>query len=204
MKTLKEPIRNCFWIEVIDNLFEGMQAIFPAFKQAWPTQELFDRAKREWIKAFVDADLHSVERIGLGLKKFRKSLTPFVPSPGQFIAMCSLSAEDLNLPSCEVAFKEACLNSSPYISNVVWSHAAVHHARMLTGSHELRTLPAGVVFKIFARNYEITIQKILNGEVLPEVPKGIENLTSVNPDKSTYESAMKQIKQSLGMKDATE
>lgn len=74
--------------KIVNKLFLTFQSIFPAFKQAWPTETEFENAKREWMKAFKQVGLKDIEIIKMGVAKFRLLETPFVPSPGQFIAMC--------------------------------------------------------------------------------------------------------------------
>lgn len=74
--------------KLINHLFRVLTAIFPAFKQAWPTESEFEMSKREWIKAFKQANLTHTEDMKRGVDKYRLLTTPFVPSPGQFIAMC--------------------------------------------------------------------------------------------------------------------
>lgn len=74
--------------KVVNKLFKTFTTIFPAFRQAWPSQNDFEAAKREWMKAFKLAKLTDVEKIKRGVDKYRLAETPFVPSPGQFIAMC--------------------------------------------------------------------------------------------------------------------
>lgn len=75
--------------KIVNRLFEVFQGIFPAFKQAWPTETEFEIAKREWMKAFKQVGLNDTEMIAIGVSKFRLMPTPFVPSPGQFIALCT-------------------------------------------------------------------------------------------------------------------
>ncbi len=73
---------------VINELFRIIVANFPAFKQAWPTEAEYEFAKKEWIKAFNQVGLRDIEDIQRGIDKFRLLETPFVPSPGQFLALC--------------------------------------------------------------------------------------------------------------------
>ena len=74
--------------KIVNKLFKTFVTIFPAFRQAWNTQNDFEAAKREWMKAFKLANLTDIEKIKRGVDKYRLAPTPFVPSPGQFIAMC--------------------------------------------------------------------------------------------------------------------
>lgn len=79
--------------DIIDGLFEALLSIYPAFKQAWPTQSIIDDAKNQWLLAFQQARLNDVELIKEGLKKARLSTSNFVPSVGQFIEMCRPTKE---------------------------------------------------------------------------------------------------------------
>lgn len=74
--------------KIIDRLFIRLCGIFPAFKQAWPTQTEYNSAKFEWTEAFKSAKLDDVEKIKKGIERFAQLKNPFIPSPGQFIALC--------------------------------------------------------------------------------------------------------------------
>lgn len=74
--------------EVINALFLQLQGIFPGFRQAWSTDALFESAKKEWAKAFVQAGINNTDKISIGIAKCRLMTTPWVPSIGQFIEMC--------------------------------------------------------------------------------------------------------------------
>jgi len=82
--------------EIVNKLFRVFQGIFPAFRQAWPTEQEFNFAKKEWVKAFLQADMTDIAIIKLGVDKFRLMDSPFVPSPGQFIKMCKKET----IPAC--------------------------------------------------------------------------------------------------------
>jgi hypothetical protein len=86
---------------IVNKLFKTFVTIFPAFRNAWPTQQEFDAAKKEWMKAFKLAKLTDVEIIKIGVNKYRLAETPFVPSPGQFIAMCGVSPSE---ERCRIPF----------------------------------------------------------------------------------------------------
>ena len=88
---------------LVNELFKTLIRIFPAFKQAWPTSDEFEGAKREWMKAFKLAKLTESASIQRGIDKYRLSPTPFVPSPGQFIAMCGINTDP---DRCKLPFFE--------------------------------------------------------------------------------------------------
>lgn len=74
--------------KIIDRLFIRLCGIFPAFRHAWPTQSEYNSAKYEWTNAFIKANLSDVNKIKNGIDKFAQLSNPFVPTPGQFIALC--------------------------------------------------------------------------------------------------------------------
>lgn len=73
---------------LINQLFIRLCALFPAFKQAWPNQEVYNCAKRMWTAAFIESGLNNWQEIEKGLLKFSLLTNPFVPTAGQFIQMC--------------------------------------------------------------------------------------------------------------------
>jgi Replication protein P/Loader and inhibitor of phage G40P len=74
--------------DIINILFQELTYILPAFRQAWPTQADFDAVKRLWTNIFIEQGLNDVELIRRGLKKLIMSKKAFVPTVGEFIALC--------------------------------------------------------------------------------------------------------------------
>lgn len=73
---------------IIHDLFETLKAISPAFKQAWPSDKEYNMAKYQWILAFMQCGLKDGEKIKRGVDRFRLLGKAFVPTPGEFIALC--------------------------------------------------------------------------------------------------------------------
>lgn len=121
-------------IQLVNSIFKALMAINPAFRQAWPTEEEFLDTKMQWVLAFMDKGLVSVETVDRGLKRIRSNSSPFVPSPGQFIEMCKATPEDLGAPSIELAYDEACKKSHPsFGSTKNWTHHCVQVASQIYG-----------------------------------------------------------------------
>ena len=185
---------------LVNQLFATLQAIFPAFRQAWPTQPDFEMAKREWTKAFMQSGLTQIEQIRIGVKRFRLLDVPFVPSPGQFITMCYPTPEEIGLPPLHKAFQEAGMNSSPYVKDKVFSHPAVEHAWIETGAANFKTKKEQDVKEMFKRNYEASTRMAINGESFRTIPKGIEDtVRSITPGvaKSHLSSLLNDLKKRL-------
>lgn len=156
--------------EVVNLLFAELQSIFPAHKQAWPTDAALAAAKKTWVKGFMAEGINSVAQLRLGIENCRSSGSDFAPSVGKFIAWCRPTAESLGLPSEEKAYAEAVRKAHPSAKGTTWSHAAVYHAATQCGLHNLATLKEDASRKLFARNYAITVRMLIAGEPLKALP----------------------------------
>lgn len=77
-------------MEVVDKLFNDLIAVFPAFKQAWPTTDVMDTAKRIWTLAFMTEGFNDLEVIKRGIVEYSLLKNPFIPTAGQFIELCKV------------------------------------------------------------------------------------------------------------------
>ena len=164
--------------EVVNKLFAELQSIFPAWKQAWPTEQALNAAKRTWIKGFMRAGLASLEQIRYGIDRCRETGADFAPSVGKFIRWCRPTPELLGLPSTSAAYREACRIAHP-AADRTGIHPAVYHAACETGFFELASLPEDKSRKLFERNYAATVRMVLAGEVLREIPKALPESVSI-------------------------
>ncbi|WP_322614229.1 replication protein P [Pseudomonas sp. BIC9C] len=160
--------------DVVNALFKELQAIFPAWKQAWPDDESLKAAKRSWIKAFLVAGINTLEQIRYGLQNCRQIGGDFAPSVGKFIKWCQPTPEMLGIPSHDKAFREALENSHPSrFGERTWSHPAVRHAALQCELHNLGDLIPEKASKVFDRAYDITIRRLVQGLPLEEIAVGI-------------------------------
>ncbi len=158
--------------KVVNKLFKTFTHIFPAFRHAWGTQDEFEAAKREWMKAFKQAKLTDIEKIKFGVNQYRMLSTPFVPSPGQFIAMCNPTPEQVGLPSVAEAWKQVKFQfGNPQMN---FKHPVIDHAVLESEIKNLRMLSERRALELFTRNYEISVRMFLEGQELREIPKAIE------------------------------
>lgn len=156
--------------QVVNTLFERLISINPAFKQAWPTEYEFQATKKEWVLAFMDAGISSIERVKKGIDKVRLSPSPFIPSPGEFIEFCKVTPEDIGAPSLEKAYREACEKSHPcYGENKNWSHKAIKHACLKIGSFFLRTESTAKTKPAFKEAYLEACEEFAEGRNLNQI-----------------------------------
>ncbi|QHF31201.1 replication protein P [Pseudomonas sp. R32] len=161
-------------VDVVNALFKELQAIFPAWKQAWPTDAALNTSKRSWIKAFIVAEINTLEQIRFGIERCRSLGTDFAPSVGKFIKLCQPTPEMLGIPSHDKAFREALVNAHPSrFGGRVWSHQAVRHAALQCEMHNLGDLIPEKASKVFDRAYDVTIRMLMQGKPLEDISIGI-------------------------------
>ncbi|EKA1095123.1 replication protein P [Cronobacter sakazakii] len=74
---------------LVDALFRQLKQVFPASAATNLRTEADEAAaKQQWILAFAENGIVRREQLAAGMKRARASLSPFWPSPGQFIAWC--------------------------------------------------------------------------------------------------------------------
>lgn len=146
--------------EVVEKIFRQLQAIFPAWKQAWPDDAAKNTAMRSWTKGFMDAGLNNIDQVRYGIEQCRRSGSPFAPSIGQFIGWCTPGPEAFGMPEVSAAWMEALM--------AVYSHEAVRIAANETGIFDLRAAKQEDkgLRERFERSYAIVVRRAREGQPL--------------------------------------
>lgn len=144
--------------DVIEKIFRQLQAIFPAWKQAWPDDKALSSAQRSWTKGFVGAGIRTIEQVRFGIEQCRRSRSPFAPSIGQFIEWCTPGPEHFGMPAVGDAWMEALMES--------YTHPAVKAAANATGLFDLRAARQENkgLRERFERNYQIVLRRVQAGQ----------------------------------------
>ncbi|HEJ9051305.1 TPA: DNA replication protein [Serratia marcescens] len=89
--------------KLVDLLFANLMQVFPAAKQtALSTPAEVAAAKRQWILAFAENGITSVEQLQAGMRMARQQESDFWPSCGKFIGWCKTGAAlNAGLPSVD-------------------------------------------------------------------------------------------------------
>lgn len=190
------PIIDPASAQVVNSLFRELKAIFPAWRNAWPTTDDEGAAKRSWVKAFTAAGLRSIEQIQYGVEQCRLSGRPFMPSVGEFIAWCTPTPEQLGCPSARNAYLQACQLAHPAADRSA-AHPAVWHAAQEVGLYVLAQLPESRSWPAFERAYSLTLQMIARGEPLREIPKALPASVHVPASPDRARSALDEIRKKL-------
>ncbi|EPO1788769.1 replication protein P [Cronobacter turicensis] len=123
---------------LVDSLFRQLKQVFPASAATNLRTEADEAAaKQQWILAFAENGITKREQLAGGMKRARASLSPFWPSPGQFINWCREEEFKLaGLPSVAellTMLRTYCARRGLYASpaDYPWKHPA--HYWMVTG-----------------------------------------------------------------------
>lgn len=154
--------------EFIDELFDELKATYPAYDLALKTPDEEKMAKKVWTKAFIENGIIDRSQVKYGLKKARADKSKYLPSVGQFISWCTPLPEDFGMPSVDSAFNMVIRRTiQPDTHPIVITVA--RHTKL-----ERQTLDLDDYKKVFTREYEIQMRRVMSGEQIGEVAKGIE------------------------------
>lgn len=163
--------------DFVNQLFRGLQAIFPAWRQAFDSDEAVAEAKRQWTMGLVEAGLTSSDVIRAGLSRARRSKNPFIPSIGQFIDWCqSAQREALGMPSEDAAYAQV----SHYVikakhrapnEDPPFIHPAVYWAyQNIDDIPNWKLMKTELHRETFINKYRIAQEKAVQGFDFPKPP----------------------------------
>lgn len=162
-------------IKLVDYIFMSMMLLCRGFDELFSDQKRLEAEKNQWYMAFSARKITHASQIKTGLNKLIEYPYHKPPQLGEFLKWISPNHEKLGIPTVEQAYDQACRNSHPAQTEKTWAHIVVKHAWEQTGSYQLQTFPQRNSFPLFKRNYEISVQKFLDGETLGEFQKAISN-----------------------------
>ncbi len=73
--------------QIINGVFSQLLATFPASLANRDQNEL-NEIRRQWVLAFRENGITTMEQVNAGMRVARRQDRPFLPSPGQFVAWC--------------------------------------------------------------------------------------------------------------------
>lgn len=155
---------------IVNTVFDKLQGIFPAWRQAWTDDTALKNAKREWIAGFVQGGINSDAQLAFGFQQARKSTSPFLPNVGQFVAWCNATPEVMGIPCEAQAWDEARAGT--------YSHPAVRIAAEATSTYDLHTGSNNdkALRQRFERNYAIVMRRAQTGQPLEgRIAKGLSH-----------------------------
>ncbi|QAZ73203.1 Replication protein P [Escherichia coli] len=86
--------------QIINGVFSQLLATFPASLANRDQNEL-NEIRRQWVLAFRENGITTMEQVNAGMRVARRQNRPFLPSPGQFVAWCR--KKHLLTPGCQTS-----------------------------------------------------------------------------------------------------
>jgi hypothetical protein len=154
--------------EYVNTVFDKLQGIYPAWRQAWTDDAALKNAKREWIAGFIQGGINSDAQLAYGFQHARQDKSPFLPKVGQFVAWCKPTPESMGLPCEAQAWDEARAGK--------YSHPAVRIAAEATSTFDLHSGSSNdkALRQRFERNYAIVMRRAQTGQPLEgRIAKGL-------------------------------
>ncbi|MGO2336515.1 replication protein P [Providencia sp.] len=108
--------------KLVDMLFDNLVQIFPAAKHTvFSNKDDISATKRQWVLAFIENGITSVEQLKAGMSIARQQESDFWPSCGKFIGWCREGMmQVMGIPSvCEV------MAEMKRYSNMEWRYPSV-------------------------------------------------------------------------------
>ncbi|CAH6661281.1 replication protein P [Pseudocitrobacter vendiensis] len=87
--------------QIINGLFVQLAAAFPA-SLVNRSQEDVNEIRRQWVLAFKENGITSMEQVEAGMRMVRRQERPFLPSPGQFVKWCQEERSALGVSVADV------------------------------------------------------------------------------------------------------
>ncbi|KAB1063292.1 DNA replication protein [Cronobacter sakazakii] len=181
-RTAKKGVVNTEAQRLVDVLFRQLKQVFPASAATNLRTEADEAAaKQQWILAFAENGIVRREQLAAGMKRARASLSPFWPSPGQFIDWCREGElEQAGLPSVSellVMVRTYCARRGLYASptDYPWQYPAQYW--LVTGLYSGMRLN-GWTEQELAEQAKFELGKMANriasGETIPDPAPMIE------------------------------
>lgn len=147
-------------VDAINQVFTELElAYHNQFRRAFPDATQLAMAKQLWLHSLCDLP---PARLRAGVRRAIKA-SEYLPSLHKLREFCDPDPRELGLPDAYSAYVEACRAPTPKRDHQ-WSHPAVYRAGVESDWFFLANNPESVALPVFKRNYELLIQRVLDGE----------------------------------------
>lgn len=209
---------NAYAEKLVDMLFDNLIQIFPASKHTvFSNRDDMSATKRQWVLAFIENKITSVEQLKAGMTIARQQESDFWPSCGKFIGWCREGMmQSMGLPSvCEVMdemkrysnmeWRYPSIESFPWSSDIMY--LIVPEARSRMTQYNLSDKD---VRDFIRKQLIIYYQQIQNGRVIPPIrpligrnERGISTSELIDKDgkyRIIGQEALKEIRERISIK----
>jgi hypothetical protein len=194
--------------DLISGIFVRLQSACPAWKQSLAglgqdeAQQVFNQAKRDWLNAFMENQINDMRLINYAFSRLLATPNPFMPTVGEFIAWCREGAIPEGTKNTLQAYKEVCAYQClprekrlpSTLSQETWH--TLSNLGDLAGWRHMEKMKHK---KYWDEEFEVTIEKLRNGEPLdiaPEPRAAIERIKTPL-DKENAISQLRAMRESI-------
>lgn len=166
---------------LVDKLFNQLKLVFPAAGQTALKSDAHETAaKRQWIAAFAEGGIRSLDQLSAGMRQARASTSPFWPSPGLFVSWCKDSCTVLGISTDDAMDefhrynRDRGMYSSPEKFN--WTKPVLYW--VVTDARQAmlqRCLSESEVETFITRKLSEWAKKVAAGETIPDPVQMIES-----------------------------
>lgn len=200
----KAPVERV--AQVINGVFTQLTATFPA-AVANRSQEDMNELRRQWVLAFRENGISTMEQVAAGMRVARRQEKPFLPSPGQFIAWCkSEMASVAGLPAADELVSQVyqyCRDRGLYpdAESYPWDSNAQYW--MITGLYQnmrANDLSDAELRRRAAAELALMATRINAGEVIPAPTKTLPILGGKPLGRSQSLARLAEIREKHGLR----
>ncbi len=116
--------------QIINGVFTQLFATFPA-ALAGRDQNEMNEIRRQWVMAFAENGITTLEQVAAGMRVARRQAKPFLPSPGQFVAWCKdeMRAFGLSVDDVMAEFRQwqRLIFKYPSSEHYPWPQPVLYH-----------------------------------------------------------------------------
>ena len=191
--------------EIVNDLFRQLRGTFPLL--ASKSQEDLDEMRRQWLVAFKENGITTLEQINAGMRAARRQEKPFLPSPGQFVAWCRAEeSAAVGLPDVSelvgmVYQYGRTRGFYPDAESYPWQHNA-HYWLVTTLYQRMRSagLTDSELCKSAADELAAMVRRIRRGEKIPEPVARLPVLGGKPLTREQSMSRVQEIREKFGLK----
>lgn len=181
---------------MVNELFERLKGIKPGWRAAFPTTAEENNAKAEWLLAIEAAGISDWSVIELALAELRQQPGAFLPSTGDFIALCrQVQLTEWRVPTEAEGFAmlQRFFGPRGVVRDFSQLNPAVYAAYKKLDWAYLSGRPQSEQRRSFREAWQLVERDLAEGRPLPEAKPPEELLEEQPPQRCRTEHAEQQL-----------
>lgn len=195
--------------QIINGVFSQLLATFPASLANRDQNEL-NEIRRQWVLAFRENGITTMEQVNAGMRVARRQNRPFLPSPGQFVAWCREEASVIaglpNVSELVDMVYEYCRKRGLYPDAESYPWKSNAHYWLVTNLYQnmrANALTDAELRRKAADELTCMTARINRGETIPEPVKQLPVMGGRPLNRAQALAKIAEIKAKFGLKGAS-